>query len=74
MFEDENLKRIAQDEDLQEDFFITFSDEFATDDEPARKKFARLYQAYRDEPKIVNDIMIALCGWSMSSLAEKTVK
>ena len=68
---DKNLERIAQDEDLQEDFFITFSDEFAEDDEPARKKFARLYKAWRDCPEIVDDVLMTLCGWTMESLAAK---
>lgn len=69
---DKNLDRIAQDEDLMEDFFITFSDEFAEDDEPARKKFRRLYDAYKEHPEIVNDILMTLCGWTMETLAKKT--
>lgn len=68
----EYLERIAQDEGLQEDFIITFSEEFATDDEPARKKFSRLYEAYKEHHDIVNDILMTLCGWTMESLAEKT--
>lgn len=68
----ELLERIAQDEDLQEDFLITFSDEFASDDEPARKKFRWLYEAYKKDPETVNDILMTLCGWTMESLAEKT--
>lgn len=70
----EKLERIAQDEDLQEDFFITFSDEFASDDEPARKKYKRLYDAYKKDPAFVNDILMTLCGWTMESLAEKTME
>jgi len=69
---DKNLERIAQDEDLMEDFFITFSDEFASDDEPARKKFCRLYDAYKEHSEIVNDILMTLCGWKMETLAKKT--
>lgn len=68
----ELLERIAQDEDLQEDFLITFSDEFASDDEPARKKFTHLYRAYKEHPDIVDDILMTLCGWTMETLAEKT--
>lgn len=69
----EKLERIAQDEELQEDFFITFSDEFAEDDEPARKKFTRLYEAYEKDPIAVNEILITLCGWTMEGLAERTI-
>lgn len=70
----EKLERIAQDEDLQEDFFITFSDEFASDDEPARKKYKRLYEAYKKDPVFVDDILMTLCGWTMESLAERTIE
>ena len=69
-----NLKKIAKDEDLMDKFFITFASELASDEEPSRKKFNRLYQAYLDEPGIVDDIMMTLCGWTMASLAEKTLK
>ena len=68
----ELLDRIAQDEGLQEDFVLTLADEFASDDEPTRKKFRRLYEAYKEHPDIVNDILMTLCGWTMESLAEKT--
>ena len=70
----EKLERIAQDEDLQEDFFITFSDEFASDDEPSHKKFRRLMDAYEKDPQFVDDILMTLCGWKMESLAEKTIE
>jgi hypothetical protein len=70
----DNLQRISGDESLQEDFFITFGDAFAEDDEPARKKFSRLYEAYRKNPSFVDDILMTLCGWTMATLAENTVK
>ena len=69
---EEKLKMIAEDEELQEDFFITFSDEFASDDEPARKKFSRLYADYMEHPEIVDNVLMALCGWTMETLAKKT--
>ena len=72
--ENVNLKKIAADEGLMEKFFVTFGDELASDEESSRKKFNWLYQTYRDEPKIVNVIMMILCGWTMDSLAEKTLK
>lgn len=72
--ESEILNKIANDEDLQEDFFITLSEEFAYDDEPARKKFARLYEAYKKDPAFVDDILMTLCGWKMETLAERTIK
>lgn len=70
----EILAKIAADEDLQEDFFITLADEMAGDDEPARKKFSRLCALYQDAPDFVNDILMTLCGWTMETLAEKTLE
>ena len=68
------IDMIAKDEDLMVDFFITFSDEFASDDEPARKKFSRLYAAYEKQPGLVDDILMTLCGWTMETLAKKTLE
>ena len=69
----ENLKKIAESEDLMDEFFIKFSEEVASDDEPSCKKFRRLYEAWRDDPKTVDDIMMTLCGWTMESLAAKAL-
>ena len=70
----ENLKRIANSEDLQEDFFITLACEMSSDDEPARKKWRCLQAAYEKNPEMVNDILMTLCGWTMESLAEKALE
>lgn len=69
----ENLKRIANSEDLQEDFFITLAGEMASDEEPARKKWRHLQAAYEKNPEMVNDILMTLCGWTMESLAGKAL-
>lgn len=69
---DPNLIKIANDEDLMDDFFITLGDEMASDEEPSRKKFRRLMDAYEKDPALVNDVMMTLCGWTIESLAEKT--
>ena len=69
-----NLARIANDENLMEDFFITLGDEMASDEEPARKKYGQLHRAYLDNPGVVDDILMTLCGWTMETLAEKTLK
>ena len=71
---DPNLIKIANDEDLMDDFFITLSEEMASDDEPSRKKFRRLMDAYEEYPEIVDDIMMTLCGWTVGTLASKTFK
>lgn len=72
MLTDPNLIKIANDEDLMDDFFITLGDEMASDDEPSRKKFRRLMDAYEKDPQFVDDIMMTLCGWTIESLASKT--
>lgn len=69
----ENIKRIANNEDLQEDFFITLAEEMASDEEPAHKKWRTLQAAYEKSPEMVNDILMTLCGWTMESLAEKAL-
>lgn len=73
MAEQENMKRIDGDEELQEDFFITLGDEMASDDEPAYKKWRRLKAAYEKDPSTVNDLLMTLCGWTMGTLMEKTL-
>lgn len=69
----EALALIAKDEDLMDEFFIRFSEEVLSDDEPSDKKFRRLYEAWRDDPKAVDDILMTLCGWTMDSLAAKAL-
>ena len=67
------LAKIAESEDLTDEFFIRFSEEVASDDEPSDRKYRRLYQAWRDDPKTVDDIMMTLCGWTMESIAAKAL-
>ena len=74
MLTDPNLIKIANDEDLMDDFFITLGDEMANDDEPSRKKFRRLMDAYEKDPQFVDDIMMTLCGWTIESLAKRTIE
>lgn len=73
MTEQENMKRIDGDEELQEEFFITLGDEMASDDEFAYKKWRRLKTVYEKDPSVVNELLMTLCGWTMGSLMEKTL-
>ena len=68
---DKNIKKIANSEDLQENFFITLDEEMASYEEPARKKWRELQAEYEKNPETVNNILMTLCGWTMESLAEK---
>ena len=70
--EKELLQKIANDEDLMDDFIINLNEQIASDDEPPRKKFSRLKDAYEENPALVDNVLMALCGWTMSSLVEQT--
>ena len=71
--DEKKLNRITSDEDLQDDFFVTLSDEIACDDEPSRKKWNRLKTAYEKNPAMVDDLLMALCGWTLETLIDKTL-
>lgn len=71
---DKNLERIIGDEDLMCDFMSTLNMEIEYDEEPYDKKFRQLYASYVENPKVVNDVIMALCGWKMETLAEMTRK
>jgi hypothetical protein len=71
---DKNLERIIGDEDLMCDFIYTLNMEIDSDDEPYDKRFRQLYASYVENPKVVDDVLMALCGWKMETLAEMTTK
>jgi hypothetical protein len=70
---EEKIKKIMGDEDLMCDFLVTLSEQMASDEEPAYKKFKKLYASYVENPKLVNDVLMTLCGWTMESLVEMTL-
>lgn len=55
-----------------EELFIKFQDALNTDDEPMNKKGNRLINTYNgadnNGKKIIDDIFITLCGWSLETL------
>ena len=69
----EILEKIANDEDLANEFFVKYYEEIMSDDEPCYKKFRRLYQTYKEHQQVVDDILMTLCGWTMESLARKAL-
>lgn len=71
--DEKKLNRITSDEDLQDDFFVTLSEEIASDDEPSRKKWNRLKTAYEKNPAIVDDLLMTLCGWTLETLIDETL-
>ena len=70
---DEKLKRIAEDEALQEEFVINLSEQVATDDDVPRKKFSALKEAYEKDPALVDDVLMAICGWRMETLVDNAI-
>ena len=68
------LERIAKDEALQEEFIIQLNEHLATDDEVPRKKFRALKEAYEKDPDLVDDVLMALCGWCMESLVDMAIE
>jgi len=67
------LERIAVDEALQEEFFINLNEQVATDDEVPRKKFSALRDAYEKDPELVDDVLMAICGWRMETLVDNAI-
>lgn len=43
-------------------------DQFVSDDESLKNKGCELWRAYLRNPNATDDVLIALCGWSMRSL------
>ena len=69
----EKLERIAGDESLMEEFFIQMDEQIATDDEVCRKKFRALKEAYEKDPTLVDDVLMALCGWRLETLVNNAL-
>ena len=58
-------------EEFLERFFETMLNEINSDDEPYYKKARQLLLASLNN-KNANDFFIAICGWSLESLIEKS--
>ncbi len=71
---EKKIKKIKRNEDLSCEFFTKLEHEMATDTEPCEKKFARISNAYLEDPDGINDLFISLCGWSFETLVEMTLK
>ena len=67
------LKRAQDDFDFAEELGEKFVDALMSDDEPGRKKLLSLANLLLDlecGDDAINNIFIALCGWSLNTLAE----
>lgn len=68
------IHEILNSEHLSERFFERFGEEFMSDNESAKTKFAELADAYLNmDGQSVNEALMALCGWTFKSLVEFTV-
>lgn len=70
--EAQELEKLLNDPAAMADLIETINKEMADDDEPFEKKGRHLLMAYMDSPKIVDDVLISLCGWSMETLLKKS--
>lgn len=70
---EDKLERIANDEELQDEFIIQLSEQVATDDEIPRKKFSALKEAYEKNPSLVDEVLMAICGWRMETLVNNAI-
>ena len=70
----QRLKAISEDENLQDDFIENLNNQIMSDEEVPRRKVAQLMEAYDKDPSLTNDILMALCGWTMDSLIDQTLK
>ena len=68
----QRLELFAKDEGLMENFIEHLENEIISDDEMPRKKFSALKEAYEKDPALVDDVLMAICGWRMESLVENT--
>lgn len=67
---DERLDRIEADEDKRERFAKLLLEETLTDTEPFGKIAGQVIDAYRNHD--CDAMLLAICGWTMKSLVEKT--
>ena len=67
----EHANQILQNEGLLYQLTETIIKEITNDDEPFDSVARHLLLIYLENPEIVDEIMIALCGWNMKSLMEK---
>ena len=74
MTTEEKINKILEDEDLQLEFISCLVNETNSDDEPFDRKFRQITGMYYTDPNLVNDLLIALCGWSMDSLCDITLR
>ena len=67
---EEKINKILEDEDLQLEFISCLVNEINSDEEPFDRKFRQITRMYYIITDLVNDLLIALCGWSMDSLCD----
>lgn len=69
----EKLERISSEDDLKEEFILQLNEQIASDEEPARKKFAALKEAYEQDAAVTDLVLMAICGWRMETLVDNAI-
>lgn len=74
--QDKLAKRIEKmlqkdDEDQLSDIWLRLMEEMESDEECPDRKTRRILRAWQENPELVDDLLITLCGWSLESLLNK---
>jgi len=59
------------DEDRLSDIWLRLMEEMESDEECPDRKMKRILLAWQENPELVDDLLITLCGWSLESLLNK---
>ena len=66
----EEIFELMKNETFAESLMEVIHEQLATDEEPCDKKVRHLLASYNDNKDVIDDFMISLCGWSMSTLID----
>lgn len=70
----EDILVLTKDDSFAEALIEVIQEQMATDDEPCTKKVRHLLVSYNAHKEIIDDFMISLCGWSMTTLIDMAKK
>lgn len=70
----EDILELTKDDSFTESLIEVIQEQMATDEEPCTKKVRRLLTSYNVHKEIIDDFMISLCGWSMTTLIDMAKK
>lgn len=68
------ILELRKDEKFTESLIEVIHEQMVTDEEPYTKKVSHLLASYNAHKEIIDDFMISLCGWSMTTLIDMAKK